>query len=121
MFLSFIILLLITFSGLVLTYLYDDEDAPLLVRFAAGNVVGAALYSLVAFLIFCFFGMTAATVWLSAIVSLLPVALLAKQDFREGFFVTLSAAGKKLEGVSGQKIASFAYYAVLLVILYFFF
>jgi hypothetical protein len=121
MFLSFIILLLIAFSGLVLTYLYDDEDASLLVRFAAGNVVGAALYSLVAFLIFCFLGMSVATVWLSILLTLAPLALLAKKDFRERVSANLSAAGKALEGVGGTKIASFAYYAVLMIILYFFF
>jgi hypothetical protein len=122
MLLSLIILLLITFSGLALTYLYDDEeDASMLVRFGAGNVVGAALFSLVVFLVCCFFGMTTATVLLSLVLSLLPLALFGRRDFRARFSADFSAARKTLDNASGRKFLSFAYYAALLLILYFFF
>ena len=120
MLLSLIILLLITFSGLALTYLYD-EDAPMLARFGAGNVVGAALFSLVAFVVCCFFGMTTATVLLSLALSLLPLGLFGKKDFREKFSANFNEAKKSLDNTNWQKIASFAYYAALLLVLYFFF
>ncbi|MDQ3801463.1 MAG: hypothetical protein M3384_18735 [Acidobacteriota bacterium] len=122
MFVSLIILLLITFSGLALTYLYDDdEDASMLVRFGAGNVVGAALFSLVGFLVCCFFGMTTATVLLSLALTLLPLALFGRKDFRARFSADFNAARKTLDNASGRKFLSFAYYAALLLILYFFF
>jgi hypothetical protein len=105
---------------LVLTYLYD-EDAPLLVRAAAGSVVGAAFFSLAAFLVFCFFGMTAATDSLALALALSPVALLARKNFRERLFADFNSSKKALENADRQKFARFAYYAVLLVVLYFFF
>jgi hypothetical protein len=120
MFVSLILLLLITFSGLALTYFYDD-DAPMLVRVAAGNVVGAALFSLVAFLVCCFFGMTTATVLLSLVLSLLPLALFAKRDFRGKFSTDFNESRKILDNASWKKFLSFGYYAALLLILYFFF
>ncbi len=120
MFVSLILLLLITFSGSVLTYLYDRE-APLLVRVGAGNVVGAALFSLVLFLVACFFGLTTATVVFSLALALLPLALLVKKDFREKFSANLNGARKSLDNASWQKFLSFAYYAALLLVLYFFF
>ncbi|HEX8737871.1 MAG TPA: hypothetical protein VF721_21245 [Pyrinomonadaceae bacterium] len=120
MLLSLIILLLITFSGLALTYLYD-EDAPMLVRLGAGNVVGAALFSLAAFVVCCFFGMTTATVLLSLALSLLPLGLFGKKDFREKFSTNFSRAAKSLDNANWQKVASFVYYAALLLVLYFFF
>jgi hypothetical protein len=120
MFVSLILLSLITSSGLVLTYLYDRE-APLLVRVGAGNVVGAALFSLVVFLVACFFGLTTATVWLSLAFTLLPLALLVKKAWRENFYANLNEARKSLDNASWQKFLSFAYYAALLLVLYFFF
>ena len=120
MFVSLVIILLITFSGLALTYLYD-EDAPLLVRLGAGNVVGAALFSLLVFIVGCFFGMTTATVLLSLALSLLPLGLLGREDFRKKFSANLSASVKTLDNAGWQKIAGFAYYAALLLVLYFFF
>ena len=120
MFVSLILLVLITFSGLVLTYLYD-EDAPMLARLGAGNVVGAALFSLVVFLVACFFGMTAATVSLSLFIALLPLALFAGKDFRGRFSANFNEAKNTLDDANWRKFANFAYYAALLLILYFFF
>ena len=48
MVLSFILLLLLTVSGLSLTYLFA-EDEPLLWRLGAGSVVGSAVFGLVCF------------------------------------------------------------------------
>ncbi|HEX9960615.1 MAG TPA: hypothetical protein VGB00_06775, partial [Pyrinomonadaceae bacterium] len=116
MLLSLILILFITFSGLVLTYLYD-EDASMLVRFGAGNVVGAALFSLIAFLVACFFGMTTATVSLSLVLALLPLALFAKRDFRERLSANFNESRKIFDNASRRKFLNFAYYAALLLIL----
>jgi hypothetical protein len=120
MFVSLILLLLITLSGLMLTYFYD-EDASMLVRIAAGNVVGAALFSLIVFLVCCFFGMTTATVALSLLLALLPLVLFGRKDFRGKFAANFNAAKKTLDNANWQKFLSFAYYAALLLVLYFFF
>ena len=120
MFVSLVIILLITLSGLALTYLYD-EDAPLLVRLGAGNVIGAALFSLVVFLVGCFFGMTRATVLFSLVLALLPLGLFTGKDFRDGFFANFNDAKKTLDNAGWNKVLNFAYYAALLLVLYFFF
>jgi hypothetical protein len=120
MFLSFFILLLITFSGLALTYLYD-KDAPLLVRFGAGNVIGSALFSLVVFLAACAFGFSVGTILFSIAAALAPLFLLARSNFREKFSADRVRAFKSLENANLRKFANFAFYAGLLAAMCFFF
>ncbi len=74
MLLSFILILLITVGGLSLTYLFA-EDESLLWRLCAGNVIGSAVFSLICFLLACFFGFNQATVSLSFLTSLLLLLL----------------------------------------------
>ena len=47
MIITFVLLLLITAGGTALTYLYEKEDSAL-VRLAAGNVTGAAIFATLA-------------------------------------------------------------------------
>jgi hypothetical protein len=120
MILTFLIIFLITCGGTALSYLYEKEDS-LLVRLAAGNVVGAGLFATVGFLLACFFGLSAATVLIALIITLLPVALLTKKDFQRQFKANLNKARGKLDGANFRKILRFAYYAGIFIVLWLFF
>ena len=120
MLLSIFILLLITFGGLALTYVYENK-APLLVRFAAGSVIGCALFSLVAFVAACFFGFSAATVSLALAATLSPLALFARKEFRLRFAADRNHARQMLENANWKRTAAFAFYAALLAVMFFFF
>ncbi len=117
---TLLIILLITCGGTALTYLYEKEDS-LLVRLAAGNVTGAAIFGSVGFLLACFFGLSAATVLIALVITLLPVALLAKKDVQRQFKANLNKARGKLDGANLKKVFKFAYYLVIFFVLWFFF
>jgi hypothetical protein len=120
MILTFLLILLITCGGTVLTYLYEKEDS-LLVRLAAGNVVGAAIFATVGFLLACFFGLSIATVLIALVITLLPLALLANENYRRRFAKNLTAAQSRLNGADFGRILRFAYYVFVFVVLWFFF
>ncbi len=120
MILTFLIILLITCGGTALTYLYEKEDS-LLVRLAAGNVTGAAIFGTVAFLLACIFGLSPITVLIALAITLLPIALLAKNDFQRQFKANVNKARGKLDGANLKKVFRFAYYLVIFLVLWFFF
>jgi hypothetical protein len=120
MILTFLIILLITGGGTALTYLYEKEDS-LLARLAAGNVVGAAVFGTVVFLLACFFGLSTGTVLIALALTLAPLALFVKKDRQARLKADLSAAKSNLEGASLGRVLRFAYYVSVLVVLFFFF
>jgi hypothetical protein len=120
MFVSLIFILLLTISGLSLTYLFA-EDEPLLWRFAAANVVGSTIFGLVCFLAACFFGFAQTTILLSLFASLLPLILFGKKDLQARFSNDLQTARKNLEGTDLNKFLSFAYYIFFFVLFWLFF
>src|SRR5215203_1789737 len=120
MILTFLLILLITCGGTALTYLYEKEDS-LLVRLAAGNVAGAAIFATVGFLSACFFGLSAATVLIALLITLLPLALFAKNDYGQQFKANLNNAKGRLNGADLARILNFAYYVSVFVVLCFFF
>jgi hypothetical protein len=116
MFLTLLFVFLISLSGSVLTYLYSAEEK-LLVRLCAGNIIGSALFGLVAFLIACAFGLTKTTILLSLFITLLPAVLLIKKDWREKFFANFKASRQ----TNSNNWLGAAFYIVVFVLLYFFF
>jgi hypothetical protein len=120
MVITIIILFIITAGGTALTYLYEKEDS-LLVRLAAGNVVGSAIFATVGFLIACAFGLSIATVLITLILTLLPVAILTKKDSQRQFKANLNKARGKLDGANLKKILTFGYYLSIFIVLWFFF
>ena len=120
MFISLLIILLITSGGLALTYLYEKEDS-LLVRLCAGNVVGSAIFALVGFLLASFFGLSAATVLIALIMTLSPLALFARKDIQKQFKANLNKAKGKLDGANFKKFLRFAYYVFFFVLFWLFF
>ena len=110
MLLSIFILLLITFGGLALTYVYENK-APLLVRFAAGSVIGCALFSLVAFVAACFFGFSAATVSLALAATLPRYKFVGKAElFRVPLFGRAARAVGSIPIERGNRKAAFQSY-----------
>lgn len=107
---------LISISGSVLTYLYSEEDSPL-VRLGAGNVIGSVLFGLAAFLLGCAFGLTMTTVLMALLIALLPLVLLVKKDLREKFL----AGFEMVPEINSKTLKSVAYYLAFLLVFYFFF
>ncbi len=121
MFLSFILIALITVGGLSLTYLIA-EDETLLWRVSAGNVFGLTVFGLVSFVLACLFGFSAVTVGLSILISLAPVLLLFYQKPpRARFGREWQKAKGKLEGANFKKLSRFAYYAFFFILFCLFF
>lgn len=118
---TFLLIFLITCGGFALTYLYEKEDS-VLARLAAGNVVGSAIFGTSAFLLACFFGLSAVTVFIALAVTLLPLLLFWRsKDFYNRYKSDLNRAKGKLDGADYRKILRFAYYVFILLVLWFFF
>ena len=119
------LLLLITASGFVITYFYD-EDAPAFSRLCAGIIIGQVLFALAGFAFGCLVGMSSGGVVLSALASAAPLLLLlsrkeikisARNDFRV-FFESVKSFIKR---PSPEQIAFAVIYAALTVLLWLFF
>ena len=81
MLISLFVIFLLSASGLSLTYLFAKDES-FMWRLCAGNVAGSVLFGLVCFLAACLFGLSAPTVLISILISLLPLALLLKPKNR---------------------------------------
>ena len=120
MFLSFVLILLITVGGLGLTYLFADDE-PILWRVCAGNVVGSAVFGLVCFLLACFFGFSVVTISLAFLISLSPLLLFTRKTNHAKLRADWRRAKGKLEGATFKKFLRFGYYAFFFVVFFFFF
>ncbi|MDQ3043496.1 MAG: hypothetical protein M3R11_14130, partial [Acidobacteriota bacterium] len=120
MFLSFVLVLLITVGGLGLTYLFADDE-PILWRVCAGNVVGSAVFGLVCFLLACFFGFSVVTISLAFLISLSPLLLFTRKTNHAKLRADWRRAKGKLEGATFKKFLRFGYYAFFFVVFFFFF
>jgi hypothetical protein len=120
MLVSIAVLFLLTIGGMFLTYLYEKEDS-LLVRLCAGNVIGSAIFSLLVFVLACFFGLSAQIVLISLGVVLLPLALPAWGNFRQAFLRDWHKAEGKWEGTTNRKLLNLFYYFGIFLVLIFFF
>ena len=120
MFVSLILILIVTFGGFGLTYLFA-EDEPLMWRLCAGNVVGQTIFGLVCFVAACFFGLTTATVLIALLITALPLILFSQKNIKQNLSADRLAAKQSLEGADFGKILRFSYYAAFLILFYFFF
>src|SRR6185295_548436 len=73
---SLLLALLVTFSGTVATYLYD-ENASLGARLCAGAAIGLAALGLIGFVVASLIGLSSAAVLFSTAICCSPLALLA--------------------------------------------
>lgn len=73
---SLLLALIVTISGTVATYLYD-ENAPLAARLCAGGALGLAALGLVSFVVASFIGLSGAAIVFSTAICCSPLALLS--------------------------------------------
>lgn len=120
MVLSFILILLISFGGYLLTYFFAEKET-FLWRFSVGNIVGSAIFGTVGFLIASFFGLTFVTASLVLLISLAPIALLAKKEIKKNFFADWHNAKNRATGASFKQFLRVAYYVCFFLLFVFFF
>ena len=120
MLISIILICLIAFGGLSLTYLVADDET-FMWRLAVGNIIGSAVFGLVGFLLAMGFGLNAATVAIALAVVLAPLFLLQKRFYGRGFRHDWAKAKGKLQGGNLKRFAGFGYYAFFVVVFWLFF
>ena len=120
MLVSIIIILLLAFSGLALTYVLV-EDEPLMWRLAAGSIIGWTAFGLVAFVVACLVGFSPVTIIASLVVTLLMLLLLRRPDISKRFLHDWAKAKGTLSGASLKKSRRFAYYAFFFLVFLLFF
>lgn len=120
MFVSLIIILLITLGGAALTYLFNEEET-LLWRLSAGNIIGSAIFGIVGFLLACAMDLSVATVLIAVLVAALPLLLLRKDSVKKKFHLDKQVAKSKFQGESFKKLYRFLYYAAIFIVLWLFF
>ena len=81
MFLALILLIVVTFCGTVLTYLYDD-DAPFSARLCAGAITGQCLFGLIGFWIASLIGLNITTIVIATIIVASSLTLLAQSKYK---------------------------------------
>ena len=120
MLISLLLIATATAGGLPVTYLVD-EDAPLMWRLAAGNIIGCAILGTVAFILALAFGLTVVTVVAASAMALLPLLMLRNPVRRKKFYDDWSRAKSRTQGSSGKKFLRFAYYTFFFLLFFFFF
>ncbi len=120
MLISLIFILILAFSGFALTYLFADEET-FLWRLSAGNIIGAAIFGTLAFLVADFAGLSIVTVIIAFLISALPLALFAKKDIRKKFKRDWDSAKGKLQGTNYKRMLGFVYYLFFFILFWFFF
>lgn len=118
---SLALALLVTFSGTLATYLYD-EKASLGARLCAGVCLGLTAFSLVGFVVASLVGLTVPAIVISAAICCSPLALLVDRATKAGLkqdFESVSIATRRLFlRPDGQSIGYFLFYAATTVVLW---
>ncbi len=110
----------ISFGGLALTYIFDDESS-FLWRLAAGNIIGSAIFGTAGFILALLFGFNIASILIAMAVTMLPCFLLLDTDRRRTFIHDWAKAKGKLQGANLKKATRFLYYVFFLVLFIAFF
>lgn len=118
---SLVLALLVTFSGTIATYLYD-ENASLGARLCAGVCLGLAAFSLVAFVVASLVGLTVPAILISTAICCSPLALVADPATKTRLKHDLQTASNSTQRLflrpDAQSIGYFLFYAVTTVILW---
>ncbi len=118
---SLALALLVTFSGTIATYLYD-ENASLGARLCAGVCLGLAAFSLVAFVVASLVGLTIPAILISAAICCSPLALVADPATKTRLKQDLQTASNSTRRLflrpNLESIGYFLFYAVTAVILW---
>src|ERR1041385_6584982 len=111
---SLLLALLVTFSGTVTTYLYD-ENASLGARLCAGVCLGLAALGLIGFVVASFIGLTGVGILISTAICCSPIALLPNVSPRQQLKRDYDACWRKLSNPVGEAIGYCIFYLVIAV------
>src|SRR5215204_6369775 len=118
---SLILALLVTFSGTVATYLYD-ENASFGARLCAGAALGLAALGLVSFVVVSFIGLTGIAILFSAAICSSPLAILTDPANTKRLRQDLEAVSNSIRRLFLQPDAKsagyFLFYAFVTVVLW---
>ena len=117
---SLLLIIAIAAGGFALTYLIESDE-PFLWRVAAGTVIGSAIFGTLSFVLAMFFGLNAATVLATLVVTLIPLKLILSGDRRKTLRHDWAKAKGKLQGATWTKALQGFYYALFLLLFVFFF
>jgi hypothetical protein len=118
---SLLLALLVTFSGTIATYLYD-ENASLGARLCAGGAIGLAALGLIGFVVASLVGLSGAAVLFSALICCSPLALLTDGAIAAHLKRDLDAvsigARRLVTKTDATSIGYVLFYAVVAVVLW---
>jgi hypothetical protein len=114
---SLLLALLVTFSGAVATYLYD-ENASLAARVCTGVCVGLTAFGLIGFVVASLIGLGGPAILISAAISCSPIAILTDVRYRQQFKQDLDAAARKLSNPDSESIGYLVFYLVIAIVLW---
>ena len=118
---SLLLALLVTFSGTVATYLYD-ENASLGARLCAGAAIGLAALGLIGFVVASLVGLSLAAVLFSAVICCSPLALLTDgtitHQLRKDIDAASIGARRLFTKPDTASIGYFLFYAVVAIVLW---
>ena len=112
---SLLLALLVTLSGTVVTYLYD-ENATLGARLCAGACLGLASLGLVGFIVASFIGLNGAAILISTAICCSPIAIITDSRYQNRIKQDLNAASRTLSHPDAESIAYFVFYLVIAII-----
>jgi hypothetical protein len=115
---SLLLALLVTLSGTVATYLYD-ENASLGARLCAGAAFGMAALGLVSFVVASFIGLSGIAILFSTVICCSPLALLTDASTLKRFnhdLASVSTGIRQLFRFESGAVGYFLFYVVIAVI-----
>ena len=122
MVISLVLLTLIAFSGLALTYIVVKDES-FMWRLCAGSIIGSAMFGVVVFAVCYVAGVfTPATLIVSLVITLLPILLLWKRpDYQKRFLHDWAKAKGKTQGLNARKFFILLYYVFFAIVFFCFF
>ena len=117
---SLLLALLVTLSGTLATYLYD-ENASLGARLCAGAVLGLAALGLVGFVVASFIGLSGIAILFTTAICCSPIALLADASITKRLKLNLdevSQAARQLIRPDLKALGYFSFYAFTALVLW---
>ncbi len=120
MLLAILLIIAVSAGGFALTYIIEDDE-PFLWRFAAGGVIGSAVFGTVSFVIALGAGFNAGSIAVALILTLLPILLIVRGPRRKLFDHDRARAIGKLQGANLAKGVRALYYAGFLALFCLFF
>src|SRR5215510_11826585 len=118
---SLVLVVMVTFSGLVITYLYD-ETASFGSRLCSGVCLGLGILGLVGFIVASLIGLTDAAVLISTAVSITPLAILSdsgdRQRLKQDLDVVSRSISRLLAKPDAASIGYVVFYLAVAVIMW---